>query len=63
MVIVGHTAVTEEEMLEFIESLERTQKRMREIVGGDSEGGERGSTALARPILINFCRCRGAADP
>ncbi len=63
MVYVGHTDVTEEEMLEFIESRARALKRMREIVGGDCEGGERGSTALARPILINFCLCRGAADP
>jgi 7,8-dihydro-6-hydroxymethylpterin-pyrophosphokinase len=40
MVYVGHTDVTEEEMLEFIESRERALKRMREIVGGDYEGGE-----------------------
>ena len=63
MVIVGHTAVTEEEMLAFIESLERTQKRMREIVGGDSEEGERGSNALSGPGWIDNCLCRGAADP
>lgn len=39
MAYTGHTDVTGEEMLEFIESRERALKHMREIVSGDDEGG------------------------